>query len=285
MNQEFIWSKTDFPFQCLLDKVRTTTFQRAIEASVRAGDVVVDVGSGSGILALFAARAGARRVYAVEMDNTLAVALRKTAAANGFKDVIEVIEGDAMTVELPRSVNVVIAELIDTGLIDEMQLPVMNRLIQAGVISASTRVIPGGYTTFVEPIFSDQCHYGFKILAPHHDWPFFHDSSKQTWAELSFESLAQRQQLVSLDLTQSNSPLVSARLEFRIASSKPVTGIRLSGTVWLDQHLSVGATNTMNSDKVLMLEPFDHRGHLGLQICYEMGRGMQGLRYDCATLA
>lgn len=52
---------------------------------------MLDVGCGSGILSLFAAQAGAKKVYAVEASN-MAVYARKLVKANGFEGIIEVIE-------------------------------------------------------------------------------------------------------------------------------------------------------------------------------------------------
>ena len=53
----------------LLDRERCDRFREAIHAAVKSGDVVVDVGAGTGLLSFFAAEAGAKRVYAIEMSS------------------------------------------------------------------------------------------------------------------------------------------------------------------------------------------------------------------------
>ena len=108
------------------DRVRTEAFRRAIDAAVRPGDVVLDVGAGSGILSVFAARAGAAHVYAVE-ETSIAVLAEDLAAANGVAEIVRVIHGDALDIELPERVDVVVSEWLGGFGIDEgMLVPVIT---------------------------------------------------------------------------------------------------------------------------------------------------------------
>ncbi|HEU5106703.1 MAG TPA: 50S ribosomal protein L11 methyltransferase [Solirubrobacterales bacterium] len=96
--------------EMLEDVVRTLSFARAIERQAP-GKVVADVGCGSGILSLFAARAGARRVYAVEESAAIELA-REIVRANGFEEVVQFVPGNSRDVELPERVDLVVSELI-----------------------------------------------------------------------------------------------------------------------------------------------------------------------------
>jgi type I protein arginine methyltransferase len=109
----------------ICDRVRTEAFRRAIDSVVRPGDIVLDVGAGSGILSVFAARAGAARVYAVERTSA-AILARELAAANGVAEIVRVIHGDVTDVELPERVDVIVSEWLGGFGIDEgMLVPVI----------------------------------------------------------------------------------------------------------------------------------------------------------------
>ena len=109
----------------ICDRIRTEAFKSAIDSVVRSGDVVLDAGAGSGILSVFAARAGAARVYAVE-QTSVAVFAQELAAANGVSEIVRVIHGDVMDVELPERVDVIVSEWLGGFGIDEgMLVPVV----------------------------------------------------------------------------------------------------------------------------------------------------------------
>jgi protein arginine N-methyltransferase 1 len=102
----------------LADEVRTSSFLSAITQVVKPGDVVVDIGSGTGVLSLFAARAGASRVYAIESEPVIEVA-RETAARNGLIDGITFINGSSPDVEIPEPADVLVTETIGNVAFDE----------------------------------------------------------------------------------------------------------------------------------------------------------------------
>ncbi len=131
-----MYAEFEVPRTMICDRVRTGAFRRAIDSVVRPGDVVLDVGAGSGILSVFAARAGAARVYAVERTSA-AVLAQELAAANGVAEIVQVIHGDVTDVELPEPVDVIVSEWLGGFGIDEGML--------APVIAARDRWLkPGG---------------------------------------------------------------------------------------------------------------------------------------------
>ncbi len=95
----------------LQDEVRTAALKGMVAELVKPGDVVADVGAGTGILGAWALRAGASRVYAIEASPIARLA-RRFFDANGFGDRVVVLEEDGGTVQLPEKVDVVVSECL-----------------------------------------------------------------------------------------------------------------------------------------------------------------------------
>jgi protein arginine N-methyltransferase 1 len=95
----------------LSDPHRLAAFERAITATVRSGDVVIDLGAGTGILGLLACRAGAARVYVIDQGGIIELA-RELYRANGFADRVVCVKGVSTRVSLPERADVVVADQI-----------------------------------------------------------------------------------------------------------------------------------------------------------------------------
>ncbi|THU97998.1 S-adenosyl-L-methionine-dependent methyltransferase [Dendrothele bispora CBS 962.96] len=111
------------------DKIRTSTYAKFIltNPELFEGATVLDVGCGTGILSLFAARSGAKRVYAVDASPVGAKA-EEIVRLNGLDNVIKVIRGKIEDVELPfspeddKKVDIIISEWMGYALLYESML-------------------------------------------------------------------------------------------------------------------------------------------------------------------
>lgn len=92
------------------DPLRFPAYSEAIARAVKPGDVAVDIGSGPGVFALLAAKAGARKVYAIDTESVIEFG-RQFAAANGMSGRIEFLRGDSRQILLPERANVIISDI------------------------------------------------------------------------------------------------------------------------------------------------------------------------------
>ncbi|KAG5509895.1 hypothetical protein JKF63_07540 [Porcisia hertigi] len=109
--------------EMLKDYHRTTSYRDAMwrNAYMFKGKVVLDVGCGTGILSMFAARAGARKVIGIDCSN-VAVQARQIVEDNGFRDVITIIQGKVEELELDEKVDIIISEWMGYFLLYESML-------------------------------------------------------------------------------------------------------------------------------------------------------------------
>jgi len=114
----------------LQDHERMGAYHDAIKLNAKRhfeGKVVLDVGTGTGVLSIWAAQAGAKKVYAIEATN-VATHAERLVAAHGFSDVITVLKGRMEQIELPEKVDVLLSEWMGYFLLREAMV---NSVIDA----------------------------------------------------------------------------------------------------------------------------------------------------------
>lgn len=136
--------------QYLADDARVAAFRAALGEVVRPGDVVLDLGSGTGILGLLACRAGAKRVYSIEQGGMIELA-RAVSRANGLQDRMVFVKGHSTQVDLPEKVDVAVCDQVgrfgfEAGVLGFFS-DVRQRFLKPG-----GRLIPGRIDLYLTPV-------------------------------------------------------------------------------------------------------------------------------------
>jgi type II protein arginine methyltransferase len=137
----------EWHFPMVRDQRRNAAYDEALRRAVGPASRVLDIGSGTGLLAMMAARAGAGSVTTCEMNPVVADACEEIVRLNGYADRIEVIakasgELDA-ELDLGGRADIIVSEIFSNELLGEAVIPVIEDAI-ARLLAAGGRVIPSG---------------------------------------------------------------------------------------------------------------------------------------------
>lgn len=103
----------------LRDEARNILFHKALKRHVTDQTRVLDIGAGSGIWAIAAAKLGAKKVFAIESDDVMIPVIQAHARENGVADKIKIIHGNSTEINLPHKFEVIISETIGNQAFDE----------------------------------------------------------------------------------------------------------------------------------------------------------------------
>ena len=232
----------DYHLSMLQDTARMDSFRRAINATVKPGDVVVDIGCGSGVLSFMACEAGARKVYAIDGGPVIEVA-REIAIDNGFDDRIEFLRGWSLEVGLPERADVLISETIGNTGFDEgiiaWSFDARQRLLRPGA-----DIIPKRVRMWVAAAQADEDHALVSDwLAPQLPYNYaaaYRRAAKTLWfADFTPNNLLGQPELAAdVDLqTAPNEPIISAGT-LQIDRDGELHGM----ACWFDSMLCAGVT-------------------------------------------
>jgi predicted O-methyltransferase YrrM len=270
----------------LADARRNGAFQRALAARVRRGASVLDLGAGTGVWAVAAARLGARRVVAVEREAVLVPVIEALAREAGVADRVEVVRADARRVRLRREFDVVVGELVGNDAFEEGLVPLFERarerflrpggaLVPERVALVAAPVRAPSPLGLRPPVLGSASVAALTAHVPRNLHP----------SEL--RALAPGRALFGLDLhtARAADPLPVARVRFRVRDGRAVGGI----AVWVEIGLAPRVTLATRAGThwlptLLPVEPLPAgAGELEVEIDWNPGRRRWRTRFTGAS--
>jgi protein arginine N-methyltransferase 1 len=141
----------------LNDSLRVTAYRKAIHEAVEPGHIVVDLGTGTGILSQFALEAGARCVYGIDLNSSILDHAVQRMHQAGFADRFVPICRLSYDVELPQSADVLISEIIGNIADNEDFQPILHDAIRRFVAPGGT-VLPQAVSSYLVPVAARSAH-------------------------------------------------------------------------------------------------------------------------------
>jgi predicted RNA methylase len=261
----------------MADEVRSGLFQKAIQAAVQPGMRVLDVGTGSGLLAMFAAQAGASKVVAIEYDPFVAAVAKQNIARSGLEDKIDVLVGDATKFSFGTIApfDAVLIELLTTGMIDELQVDAVRNLHARGVVGPATRFIPQRIVTHASLVDMDFRVCGLEMKMVRHLWLDFPDRERA-------KPLSAPVAVSDVHFSRCPDPWLDRVLEFQVETDGILNGLKLWSDTELYYCIHISDTLTLNAPVVVpMREREVQKGdRLMVRLSYVYGQGFDGLRVE-----
>jgi len=236
------------------DSERLAGFFEAIQEKSKG--TVFDLGTGSGVLSSWAAP-NADQVIAVEIDRSTSEIARRNLKE--FSNV-EVVCADASKFPFETKADIIICEMLDTALIDEEQVPVLNKA--RNYLKKNGLVIPFGIITCLEPVETTCEHISYEedgypknsVLGE----PLF-------YSKITFGSYVD--------------PKFNQKFKIKINRSGIVSGLKLTTFTLITKKIICGPTPMLNPPLIIPVNKLNavKNDVLEVNLSYEMGGGLESV--------
>ena len=236
-----------YHLEMLSDARRVTPFKQAISATCE-GKRVLESGTGSGIMSILAARAGAQKVYAVEIDPAIAQFARENIKRAGLDAVITLIQADVKSIGLEdighAPVDVVIAENLSTWAVTEPQIQVMNHVVQ-NLLRTDGIALPSLIFNCLE-LARSRYEFEDAITLRTHYFGFTGIPKPEVLSPAAlFEEI---------DLTASNAEKVNKTVQIRATADGIVNSVRLTSPLKIHEEITFTASDSLMPPVVFPFE-------------------------------
>ncbi|MBI2050171.1 MAG: 50S ribosomal protein L11 methyltransferase, partial [Candidatus Staskawiczbacteria bacterium] len=235
---------------CVYDKHRTDFFLNCINKIVKKGDIVIEAGTGTGILSIMSSVKGAH-VYSIELNKKIIYLAKKIISLFSKKkvindDSIDLIQSNAIKYKPSQKANIIISENIYTGMFYEKQVQIMNNLSR--FLKRGGVVIPSGLV--------------MGVILVHANFP--HKTAKNELFnvieykdKLSICDISESMIYENFNFAKKNKLQVNKKIKLEIIEDGNINGILLWSKVTLPDGKIIGRFDTtfLNNDILFPLMP------------------------------
>ena len=148
------------------DAARNLPYQEAIARYVTPNTLALEIGTGSGLLAMMAAKAGAKQVITCEAEDLIAAQARQIIKTNGFQSQIQVINKLSHDLvipdDLPEPADILITEIFGAWLPSEGAFEAIAHAVKH-LLKPNAKVIPSGANLYLMAIECAELHQRYWV--------------------------------------------------------------------------------------------------------------------------
>ena len=246
---------THYHFDLLKDYDRVSAFFEAIDQYDSKTALAYDLGCGSGLLSYFLNEKFSE-IIAIEIDSKSA-----ECASNNLKefDNITVINEDVLNYDFSRKADLIVCEMLDTALIDEEEVPVLNHVRK--FLKDDGEIIPNAIINFAQ-LVNMQRHY------VHWD------------EDASYETLSTPINYSRIDFKDKINPYFEDTLCFEVNQDNIANGIKITTVAILNDDVVCGPTPMFNPPLLIPIDETDVKCNdlINVKLKYIMGQGIETIK-------
>lgn len=238
------------------DEKRVSIFKEAIIKYSHG--IVYDLGTGSGILASFAAP-HAKNVYAFEI-NPLVIKKYSKDLLRAYEN-ITIIEADLTDYDFCEKPDVIICEMLDTALIDEQQVPVINNVLKYA--KEDTIIIPKSTYDTIRVGFSNRSHITYK-------------EDENT----CFKSFSEEIKYNCVDFSKQTNPGFEKDIQISIRADGEINSLLITTYTCVTEDLITGPTPMLNPPLLVPVNNLEVNDGdmINVNLKYMMGGGLNTIK-------
>lgn len=244
-------------FPMMNDSARNLAFKRALDKVIKPNSIVLDIGTGSGLLSMMAAQSGAAQIHTCELVELIHHKAVEIVKRNGYEDriTLHAKRSTDLTIpkDLPERADILVTETIGTGLIEEGVLEVIEHARQ-NLIKPDAVVIPRGASIHMMFLDSDQIYGLHRVdsvmgfdLSPFNE---FSETRDKVWPDhlcnYKHEAISEAVQVYSIEFAEEMPLLANRDLTIRATAAGTVHAV----CFWFDLYLDEQITITTNPNSI-----------------------------------